>query len=186
MRLLITLSFLIAFNSLLHAQETDTLYTGSDTLIAVDTDYAKRFDPKKASLYSAALPGLGQAYNKSYWKIPIVYGGFVALYFTVDYYHEYYNRFRKDLFAEIDDNPLTINQSGHSVDNLRRLVEDTRRERDFYLIITGVFYFLQIAEAHIDSHLKEFKLNPELRVSVEPQVRYAQGINSGLSVRLKF
>lgn len=187
MRLLLILSFILIFSSLLRAQEIDSLYTESDTLITVETeDYTERFNPRKASLYSAVLPGLGQAYNKSYWKIPFVYGGFIALFLTVDYYHDFYSQFRADLFAEVDDNPLTINQSGHSETNLRRLVEDTRRERDFYIIVSGVYYLLQIAEAHVEAHLKEFKLNPELRVQVEPQFRYARGLNSGISVKLKF
>ena len=173
------------FFSLSQAQNIDTLYTGHDTLLAVETpDYSARYVPRKASLYSAVLPGLGQAYNDSYWKIPIVYGGFVALYFTVDYYHDFYTLFRSDLFAQIDDDPLTINTTGLSETRLRALVEETRRDRDFYIIISGVYYLLQIAEAHIDAHLKEFKLNPELRVQVDPQIRYARGVNSGLSIKL--
>jgi hypothetical protein len=170
------------------AQNVDSLYNSDrDTLLAQATeDYSKRFDPGKASLYSAVLPGLGQAYTKKYWKIPIIYGGFTALVLTVDFYHGHYTRFRTDLFAEIDNNPRTQNLSGFNEQQLRRLVDQTRRERDYFIIISGVFYILQIAEAHITAHLKEFELNPELKVQVQPTMRYAEGLNSGILLTFKF
>lgn len=188
MRLILIIIFLLAFNPLISfSQEIDTLYTGGDTLLAVETsNYADRFSPRKAALYSAVLPGLGQAYNKSYWKIPLVYGGFVGFYLAIDHYHGYYTTFRSDLLSELDDNPLTINTSGYSETQLRRIVEISRRERDYFIILTGVYYLLQIAEAHIEAHLKEFKLNPELRVQVDPQIHYARGVNTGLSIKLRF
>ena len=169
------------------AQHIDSLYNERDTLLAQESvDYSKRFDPRKASLYSAILPGLGQAYNKKYWKIPFVYGGFTALGLTINFYHKHYTNFRTDLFAEIDDNPSTRNLSGYNEQQLRRLIERSRRERDFYIIISGAFYLIQIAEAHINAHLKEFEINPELKVQVQPTLRYTEGFNSGFLLTFKF
>lgn len=171
----------------LSIEEVDTIITGQEAvLVEEDPEVSKRFNPRKASLYSAILPGLGQAYNKKYWKVPIVYGGFFALGYTVDFYHENYTRFRQNLFAQIDDNPETINTTGFTEQQLRRLIDRSRRERDFYMILTGVLYLLQIAEAHINAHLKEFDLNPDLKVQVDPVVNYNEGFSSGVSLKLKF
>lgn len=152
----------------------------------IDT-YADRFVPRKASLYSAILPGMGQAYNKNYWKIPIIYGGFFALGYAVNYYDDRYKTFRKDLFTLLEEGGNTT-PLGLSENQVRSLVDKSRRERDFYMIMTGVLYLLQIAEAHIDAHLKEFKLNPDLKVSVEPMFERPQfaNYNAGLSIKLKF
>lgn len=194
-RLFSFLFFILSVSTAAFSQEIDTdgdgdeleiNYSG-DSLLAVESEpFVNPFIPRKASLYSAVLPGLGQAYNKQYWKIPFIYGGFVGLTFMADYYNDHYKRFRKDLFAEIDDNTLTMNNSGFNEEQLRRLVDRTKRERDFYIILNGVLYFLQIAEAHIAAHLKEFKLNPDLQVNINPVIRYDQGINSGIALRLKF
>lgn len=150
--------------------------------------YADQFVPRKASLYSAVLPGLGQAYNKNYWKIPIIYGGFVALGLTVDFYNDQYLTLRRDLFALLE-NDLQTTPLGFSEQQVRGQIDDARRERDFWMIMTGVLYFLQIAEAHIDAHLKEFKLNPELKVSLEPAIDrpiFSTGNTAGLSLKFKF
>ena len=149
--------------------------------------YATRFVPRKASLYAAILPGLGQIYNKDYWKLPLVYGGFVALGLTVNFWTDQYNTFRADLFALLDSGE-GLSPRGLSEQQLRSLVDDSRRERDFYMIMTGVFYLLQIAEAHIAAHLKEFKLNPDLRVKIEPNFEQPQFENyrAGLSIKLRF
>lgn len=149
--------------------------------------YADQFIPRKASLYSAILPGMGQAYNKNYWKIPIIYGGFFALGYAVNYYDDRYKTFRKDLFTLIEEGGSTT-PLGLSEAQVRSLVDKSRRERDFYMIMTGVLYLLQIAEAHIDAHLKEFKLNPDLKVSVEPMFEQPQfaNYNAGISLKIKF
>jgi len=149
--------------------------------------YADHFVPRKASLYSAILPGMGQAYNKNYWKIPIIYGGFVALGYTIDFYDTRYKLFRKDLFTLLEEGGGT-SPLGLTEDQVRSQVDKARRERDFWMIMTGVLYLLQIAEAHIDAHLKEFKLNPELKVAIEPMFERPQftDYNAGLSIKFKF
>ena len=153
----------------------------------IDT-YAERFVPRKASLFAAMVPGLGQIYNKKYWKLPIVYGGFIALGFTIDFWQDQNKLHRQELFELLDTDPTGTSPRGLTVDRLRTLERETRRDRDYYIIITGLFYLLQIADAHIDAHLKEFDLNPQLKVSIEPMFERPEfgDYNAGVSLKIKF
>ncbi|UII20025.1 DUF5683 domain-containing protein [Fulvivirga ligni] len=148
--------------------------------------YAHKFVPRKASLYAAVLPGAGQIYNKKYWKLPFVYGGFIGLGYAVNFYDNLYKQQREELFKILNDS--NYNSKYGSETNVRSNIDKTRRERDFYLIMTGVLYLLQIADAHIDAHLKEFDLNPELKVSIEPSFENSPyiGNNAGISLKFKF
>jgi len=159
---------------------------GEQRIKEIDT-YADQFVPRKASLYSAILPGLGQAYNKNYWKIPIIYGGFFALGYTINFYDDRYKLLRSELFTALEEGTQTT-PLGLTVSQARGEIDDARRERDFYMIMTGVLYLLQIAEAHIDAHLKEFKLNPDLRVKIEPMFEQPQfaDYQAGLSLKFRF
>ena len=153
--------------------------------------YASRFIPRRASLYAAILPGAGQIYNKKYWKLPIVYGGFIALGLTIDFYNDLYKGYRADIFRFLEDGTY-VPPNGATLDQTRTLADNARRDRDFWIAITGVFYLLQIADAHIDAHLKEFEMNPNLQISFEPGVEptyfagMATGFTTGLSIKLKF
>lgn len=152
-------------------ETVDTLDQEVPDTVAIKS-YAERFDPRKAILYAAVLPGLGQVYNKKYWKLPLVYGGFAAIGYHINLYNNVYVEYRGYLF----DN-LQLGLSGDNDENveirlttrqIRTIVDKARRERDFMIILMGGMYILQMVDAHVDSHLKEFDLNPELQVSIEP------------------
>lgn len=129
--------------------------------------YAERFVPRKALLYSAVLPGMGQVYNKKYWKLPLVYGGFYMLTYIAFGYNDLYNEYKAELFEVVRD-PRYVPPSGYTESQLRSVTEYYRRQRDFFLILDGFWYILQIVDAHVDAHLREFDLNPQLKVSLGP------------------
>ena len=81
-----------------------------------------------------------------------------------------YQIFRKSLIAELDNDPDTINETGREADNLRSNRDNFRRLRDLNIILLGVTYLLQIADAHIDAHLLDFKISQDISVSVDPDV----------------
>lgn len=147
---------------------------------------AKRFNPQKALLYSAVLPGAGQVYNKKYWKVPIVYGGFVFLGYFIDTYNDNYLFYKEELFKEL--NEKGSSSTGLQETDLRSYTDQYRRERDFFIVLTGLWYMLQIIDAHVDSHLKEFEVNPNLNVRIEPSFKQDMllGRQSGFSVTLRF
>ena len=147
--------------------------------------YAKRYIPRKAGLYSAVVPGLGQAYNKKYWKIPIFYAGVIGLGYGINFYQQQHKQFRTELFDILNSNTVT-SVSGFSEKQLRKLVERTRRERDLFVILTVVLYLLGIAEAHIDAHLQEFELNEKLKLSLNPMIHRQSQLQTGLLLSFNF
>lgn len=169
----------------------DPIISESDSEVNIEDieTYADKWVPRKASLYSAVVPGLGQIYNRKYWKLPIVYGGLIALGATANFYNNEHKFFRGELFQLLQDENFQTT-GGASEEQLRSAVDRARRERDFYVIMTGVFYLLQILDAHIDAHLKEFEINPELKVAIDPMVEPNQfarkTINTGLTFKLTF
>ncbi len=149
--------------------------------------YATRYDPRKALLYAAILPGLGQIYTKKYWKVPLVYGGMAITGYAINLYQKGYTKYKLELFTVLD-GTTTRSPSGFDEATLRSIVNSYRRQRDFMIIIMGGVYLLQIIDAHVDAHLKEFDLNPNLQVSIEPMIDNDQvlGRQGGFSIYLKF
>ena len=193
MKYFLIVAFFIFSPLLLLGQDEELVIESGDT-VAIES-YAKRFNPRKALLYSAVLPGLGQIYNKKYWKLPLVYGG---MYFTARYgiknWNDAYKKYRGHLFYNLEhnlagDNDINPNTTPKlTTSQLRRIVDKARRERDFMIIVMGGVYLLQIVDAHVDAHLKEFDLNPNLQVSVEPLIDQDQvlGRQTGVSLVFRF
>ena len=157
----------------------------SDTVLL--QSYATRYDPRKALLYAAILPGLGQIYNKKYWKLPLVYGGFIGFGYGISFYQKGYTKYKSELFDMLDTDS-TISPSGFTEDQLRTIVDRYRRERDFMIILMAGMYLLQMVDAHVDAHLKEFDLNPNLHVRVQPtwESDTMIGRSAGFSIKLRF
>jgi hypothetical protein len=122
--------------------------------------------PAKAAFYSAILPGLGQAYNKKYWKIPVVYAaigtGVYAYVWNNKKYHLYRDAYKQRLagkeddFQYLDDSRLIQGQKFY------------QKNRDLSAIITVALYILNIVEANVDAHLIQFNVNDNL--SFRPNV----------------
>ncbi len=177
---LLTLILCLVVAAAAYAQQDvpsgDSLFVESTDTLLIQS-YAKRYNPRKALLYAAVLPGLGQIYNKKYWKLPLVYGGMAATGYAINVYNNLYSEYRGFVFlgleaglAETQLPPPALRARGMevSVQQYRRALDKARRERDYMIIIMGVVYILQMVDAHVDAHLKEFDLNPRLQVRVEP------------------
>jgi hypothetical protein len=176
----------------------DSLIVEADTVIIEPQDtvaiksYAQRFSPRKAILYAAVLPGLGQIYNKKYWKLPLVYGGFFAIGYYINTYNNLYTEYKGYLFYNLENNLRGENDENPQIQlttgQLRTIVDKARRERDFMIILMGGMYILQMVDAHVDAHLKEFDLNPNLQVSIEPAMNQDvwTGRTAGVALVLRF
>ncbi len=132
--------------------------------------------PSKAAFYSAILPGLGQIYNKRYWKAPIVWGALGVGIYNYSINNTDYNRFR-DAFKRrragfTDDEFFDINNDNTgpdvSDDALQDAQENLQRDRDLWLVITIGFYALNIIDANVDAHLKQYNVSEKLAYSFKP------------------
>jgi hypothetical protein len=137
------------------------------------------------------LPGLGQIYNKKYWKLPLVYGGFFSIGYGINFYQKGYTKYKNHLFYNLEndfDESARNPDVGYTTSQLRTIVNRYRRERDFMIILMGGMYLLQIIDAHVDAHLKEFDLNPNLQVSIEPTMEQnvLLGRQTGVSLIVRF
>jgi hypothetical protein len=170
-------------------KQTENSLPATSDLKATDSiamaKMAKRFNPQKALLYAAILPGSGQVYTKKYWKVPIVYGGFIFLGYYIDSYNDNYRFFRGELFKTLN---TKTNSLGLPEAQIRSIIDRYRRERDYFIVLTGLWYVLQIVDAHIDAHLKEFELNPNLQVRFEPSFTNDMmlGQQGGFSISIRF
>ena len=139
-----------------------------DTLVIIPADSAltrKEIDPlrpAKAAFYSAVLPGLGQAYNKKYWKIPIVYAAIgTGIYFYTDN-NKQYKRVReayKRRLAGFEDDEF---QGRLTDEGLREAQKSFRRNKELSLLITFGLYALNIVDANVDAHLLQFNVDDNL------------------------
>ncbi|MBI1221475.1 MAG: hypothetical protein GC180_02630 [Bacteroidetes bacterium] len=132
--------------------------------------------PKKATLFSAVLPGLGQAYNHSYWKVPIIYVGFGALGYSFWFNQGEYKRFAQDYIYETDNDPNTISDYPANAELLRTKRNYYKKHRDLTLIGFAGLYALQILDAHVDAHLSQFDINDDLSLRWSPTLLPSKNI----------
>jgi hypothetical protein len=127
--------------------------------------------PGRATLYSALLPGLGQAYNKKYWKIPLLYAGFAAMGYFIKTNNDRYMVFQKAIPAFANDPNLrtyTIENREFTLDNILIIKDGYRRNRDLSIIFTSIIYILNILDANVDAHLFYFNVNDNLSLRLQP------------------
>lgn len=153
-------TFLIGNFTLLAQNELGEALRVTDTI----KDYKiNMLAPAKAAFYSAVLPGLGQVYNKKYWKVPIVYGALgTTIYFYLSNnkkYNSYRDAYKRRLEGFNDDDYTYL-------DNSRLIAAQKfyQKNRDLSLLLTGLFYVLNIVEANVDAHLMHFNVNDNLTV----------------------
>ena len=147
--------------------------------------------PSKATFYSAVLPGLGQAYNKKYWKIPIVYGALASgVYFykkNDQDYNRYRNAYKRRLAGFVDDEfygngiyPAISN------DGLIRAQKTLKRNKELSILVTLGLYILNIIDANVDAHLMQFNLDDNLSITPNYEFNNIQNkSNFGLSLNIE-
>ncbi len=153
--------------------------------------------PAKAAFFSAVLPGLGQAYNKKYWKIPLVYGTIGTSIFIYSWQNKEYKRYReiyKRRIAGFTDDEFYFDGQGNKLetprvttDGLIRGQEYYRKNKELWLLITAGLYALNIIDANVDAHLLQYNVDKNL--SLAPHYEFNQidaKSNLGLTVNFKF
>jgi hypothetical protein len=145
--------------------------------------------PGRASLYSTLIPGLGQAYNGDYWKIPIYCGGLMVSGYLIQFNNMQYQRYRRDY-----SNPEYAGRL--SPDNLKWYRDTYRRYRDYSVLVGIGIYALTIIDANIFAYLRDFDVSDDLSLNIRPGIidpvyptRYAstvQPLSVGLKMNISF
>lgn len=166
---------------------------------------------KKATTLSMICPGAGQIYNGSYWKAPIVIGGFASMIYVIDWNNRGYQRFRTAYNLRVDyDNALkeynaATDKTGlikpsptdefrgrYTADYLKNLKNSYRRNRDLSIIITAGVYLFNVIDAHVDAHLRDYDISDDLSMDVQPHIgniytAQSGSVNTyGLGINIKF
>lgn len=145
---------------------------------------------RRATIMSAFLPGLGQAYNKKYWKIPIVYGGLAGFYYMFKTNNDEYNHYRNNLLKMVKDTSV---KSIEGLDLNRTETQKLyyRKYRDFGIIGLAAIYFLNIIDANVDGHLQTFDVSDNLSLRIDFwensfALNNTSSFSGGISLKLTF
>jgi hypothetical protein len=188
--LIIVLTF---FNTMGATAQDDTL---SQAPVKNKTKPQHNYRPGRAALLSTLLPGAGQFYNRKYWKPPILYAGAAALIYWINFNSTEYNRFNTAYASRMafrtDTTQFAI-QPGEFrdfSDNELRVTRDSyRRDLEFSIIVSTAVYALNIVDAYVDAHLRQFDLNEDISLSVHPLLysynysQFAGGIKLNFTIK---
>lgn len=174
----------------MYAQRVDTIKTSVVDTVKAKKEVKKAIYSKarKAAILSAVLPGAGQAYNKQYWKMPIVYAALGGLGYWGYTNNKNYKYYSKNLRAIYDENPDTNNDSGFSSDQLISEKKEYKKFRDLAIIFGALAYTLNIIDANVAAHLKTFDVSDDLSLQLKPYstLDYNNNLQTGFTIRLKF
>jgi hypothetical protein len=202
-----------------HAQHTDTLIVNpqSDSILEKkDNQYSgkkmsqeerdsidKRLhdNPKRATIYSAILPGAGQVYNKKYWKVPIVYAAIGIPAYAFFYNKSWYLKCQYALTVAVN----TANNGSVGDDSLKKVAPELlpfvtsndqngiitnrdsfRKNQDYSVLFFLLFYGLNIVDATVDAHLKDFNVNSDLSFQIKPMIMPGPTPSAGITLAFDF
>ncbi|MFI5125098.1 MAG: DUF5683 domain-containing protein [Chitinophagales bacterium] len=168
-------------------QRADTLQQAKDSALI-----KKKHNPRKATIYSAILPGAGQVYNHKYWKVPIVYAAIgipaYAFFYNKSWYRKCQyalavtvNGSRGDSLAKVDPQlvPFVTNGDVNSIITNR---DSFRKNQDYSVLFFLLFYGLNIVDATVDAHLRDFNVNSDLSFKIKPLLITSPGLVAGVSM----
>ncbi len=186
--LILSLSiFSYAQASLAPPYVTDINYetTAKITLRKDSTNWSR---PKKVTVMAMIFPGVGQIYNKKYWKAGIVYAGFGGLMYSYKLSSDSLAKYQNILITKLNKDSATVdNYPTLTAAGAARSRDFYRRNRDFTIIGFVALYALQIIDANVDAHLKEFDINENLSLHISPDImktRPGMGTYNGLTLTL--
>lgn len=174
-------------------QTTDNLDSIPLTQKEIDRLFWKP-DPMRAVWLGAVIPGAGQIYNRSYWKLPIVYGGFMGCIYAITWTNNQYIGYKdayRDIYYDMQNGTLSdspdksynaILPEGYTIETMggastyqSRLKEwqnTARRNRDLSILVSIAVYALSLVDAYVDAQLFDFDISNDLSLNVTPQLYY--------------
>jgi len=157
------------------------IITGDTVINGVKKDSVKKHSPRKAAIRSAIIPGWGQIYNKKYWKLPLVYAAIGIPGYLIFDNKRWYDRSRyalavasnnpinADSFARVHPNLKALTQ-GNQVNAIRNYRNEFRKNMDYSILATLLFWGLNVIDATVDAHLKDFDVSDEIGMRIKPVI----------------
>jgi hypothetical protein len=180
----------VALDTVIHMPGGTQIISESHQRTMPTHDYWKP-NPTKSVWLAAIVPGLGQIYNRSYWKLPILYGGLMGCAYAISWnnarYQDYHQAYRdilndKELSTDPNRSYNAMLPKGYTVESMggrayyTKVLKDKQntyhRYRDLSIVITVAVYALSIVDAFVDAQLFDFDISPDLSLNVEPQIYY--------------
>jgi hypothetical protein len=170
---------------------SSSLYKSPNIIQPITKNNFLEHSPKKATLLATFIPGAGQVYNKKYWKLPIVYGGFAGIGYALWYQRDQFKLYQNELIARDnnDSNALNPNLSRFPLEYIKSNMNFHRNNRDLAIIGLIGFYALTILDATVDAHLFSFDVDKSLslRANAKPMyVRNQLGTNLNIGLVCNF
>lgn len=152
-----------------------------------DTSAMSKHSPKKAAIMSACLPGLGQIYNKKYWKLPIIYTAAAAVTYFAVTNTKNYKDYRDAYIFSTDGDSTTVDPYGYGPDLLLSIKNYYRHNLELTYIVAFGIYALNIIDASVDAHLFDFSVDDNLSMKISPAVfcsagRYSTGLSLAFNI----
>ena len=168
--------------------DTDSLIISN--VIISDSSLITKKKPGRAALFSAVLPGAGQAYNNKYWKIPVVYTAIGGIAFSFNLFNNQYKKYLR-LYHQAIDSTLEItiiNKDDLDEQSLLTLKDSNRRNRDLSAVVLLVIYVLNIVDASVDAHMSDFDVSEDLSIKIRPEILpiYSTKNNNAIGLTLSF
>ncbi len=140
-------------------------------------------NPKKAMWLSLLFPGAGQIYNRSYWKVPLIYGLGIGSFYVVSFQGRMYKEYSAAYYSLVDNDPKTrdfdpIFEGLGKVDNdwkkkvLEQKMNSYRRYRDMCIFASVLLYIGNALDAFVDAHLYDFSISEDLSLNIKPEIKY--------------
>jgi len=127
--------------------------------------------PHKAMVFSMIVPGLGQAYNRKYWKIPIIYAALGTTVYLFNYNNNSYKEYKHAYIFKTDKDSTTYDPLPElTADEVITYEKTFKKYRDLSAILTFLFYTLNVADAYVDAHLTTFDVSDKLSMRVSPSM----------------
>ena len=197
MKRLIIYILLLVFALPAWAQRTESLIDTQDTIPLTQKEIDRLFwkpDPMRAVWLGAIIPGAGQIYNRSYWKLPIVYGGFMGCVYAITWTNNQYTAYKeayRDIYYDIQNGSVSnspdksynaILPEGYSIQTmggtqtyqsrLKDWQNSSLRNRDMAILVAVAVYALSLIDAYVDAQLFDFDISNDLSLNVSPQLYY--------------
>ena len=155
-----------------------------DNSYQTQQNHLKVHSPHKATIYSALIPGLGQVYNKKYWKLPVIYGLIGVTIYAFDFNNDQYNKY-KNAYYDVKTEKIPDFEN-YNESQLLRLKDNYLRNRDLNVIVLAGIYMLNIIDATVDAHLFDYDMSEDLSLNIQPVINKTFDNQNAIGISCSF